>query len=235
MDNKKIHVMAIGAHAGDMELTCGAVLTKYAMNGHKVTLVHMTSGEKGHPILSGDVYKKQKDKEANEFAGKIGAQAMILPYKDGELLDSEEVKFYVCDLIRQYKPDILITHWKNSIHKDHEATYKIVKDAVFYASIKSFQRDLSPHCIRALYFAENWEDPEDFKPYIYIDVSETYNIWIEALKSYEFIGNSPYFKYLDYYNALSIVRGAECRRERAETFAIEPLGIKQIFDYFPVK
>jgi LmbE family N-acetylglucosaminyl deacetylase len=44
--NNKMHIMAIGAHIGDMELTCGGVLTKYAMEDHKVTILHMTAGEK---------------------------------------------------------------------------------------------------------------------------------------------------------------------------------------------
>lgn len=232
--DKKIHVMAIGAHAGDMELTCGGVLTKYAMEGHRVTLVHMTPGEKGHPTLSDEEYTKQKSEEAKEFADKIGAEVLMLPYRDGELEDTDEVKFHVCDIIRQYKPDILITHWKNSIHKDHAATYRIVQDAYFYADIKSFKRDLPEHSVSGLYFAENWEDPYDFKPYIYMDISSAYDEWIEAIKSYEFVCNSPYFKYLEYYSALSVIRGAECRKDKAEAFAVDPLAMKQIFEYFPV-
>ncbi|WP_027625447.1 PIG-L deacetylase family protein [Clostridium lundense] len=233
--DKKVHIMAIGAHAGDMDLTCGGILAKYAMEGHRVTLVHMTPGEKGHPILNDEEYAKQKLEEAKEFADKIGAEALMLPYRDGELEDTDEVKFHVCDIIRQYKPDILITHWKNSMHKDHAATYRIVQDAYFYAGIKSFNRDLPEHSVSGLYFAENWEDPYDFKPYVYIDISSAYDKWIEAIKSYEFVSNSPYFKYLEYYSALSVVRGAECRKDKAEAFAVDPLSMKQIFEYFPVK
>ncbi len=233
--DKKVHVMAIGAHAGDMELTCGGVLTKYAMEGHKVTLIHMTPGEKGHPTLTDEEYAIQKHKEAKEFADKIGAEVLMLPYKDGELEDTDEVKFYVCDIIRQYKPDILITHWKNSMHKDHAATYRIVQDAYFYAAIKSFKRDLPEHSVSGLYFAENWEDPYDFKPYIYMDVSSAYDRWMEAVKSYEFVCKSPYFKYLEYYSALSVIRGAQCRKDKAEAFAVDPLSIKQVFQHFPVR
>lgn len=232
---KKIHIMAIGAHAGDMELTCGGVLTKYTMEGNEVTLLHMTAGEKGHPYLTDDEYRKQKVEEANTFAKKIGANVITLDYKDGELPDDDKVKFEVCDIIRDKKPDVIITHWKNSMHKDHAATYRIVQDAYFYAAIKSFKRPYPEHSIKGLYFAENWEDPYGFKPYVYIDISKSFEKWIDALKSYEFVVKSPSFKYLEYYSALSVVRGAESRKPHAEAFAIDPLGIKQIYDYFPVK
>lgn len=232
---EKIHIMAIGAHAGDMELTCGGILTKYAMQGHKVTLLHLTAGEKGYPILSDTEYRAQKIKEANAFAKMIGANAMILDYKDGELNDDDATKFKVCDIIREQKPDVIITHWKNSIHKDHEATYRIVRDAVYYADIKSFERGFPPHSIQGLYFAENWEDPYDFKPYIYVDITLSYEKWLEAVKCYEFVVKSPYFRYLEYYSALSTLRGCECGKAHAEAFAIDPFGIKQIYEYFPVR
>ncbi|WP_027398649.1 PIG-L deacetylase family protein [Anaerovorax odorimutans] len=230
--DKKVHVMAIGAHAGDMELTCGGVLTKYAMEGHRVTIVHMTPGEKGYSKLNAKEYKEQKIEESNLFASKIGAESLILPYKDGELVADDNTKFSVCDIIRKYKPDIIITHWKNSIHKDHKAVYKIVQDAYFYAAIKSFERDLPAHGIKGLYYAENWEDAYDFKPYIYLDISGAYEKWLDALKCYEFIRLGKEFNYLDYYKALAIVRGAECRKKSAETFAVDALNIKQTLDYF---
>lgn len=234
--DKKVRVMAIGAHAGDMELTCGGVLAKYAQEGNIVKIVHMTPGEKGHPILEDSEYRKQKEEEAYKCAQKIGAEAIVLNYKDGELPDTDEVKFEVCDIIRDFKPDILITHWKNSMHKDHAATYRIVNDAYFYAAIKSFKRELSEHNVQGLYFAENWEDPYDFNPYVYIGIDdEAYNTWIEAINIYEFAAKSPYFKYIDYYSALSVVRGAQCRKSHAEAFAVDPIAVKQVFDNFPVR
>ncbi len=231
--DKKMCIMAIGAHIGDMELTCGGALTKYAMEGHKVTILHMTAGERGHYALTPEEYKKQKINEARTFANKIGGEAVVLNYKDAELPDNNDVKFEVCDIIREKKPNVIITHWGNSIHKDHATTYKIVKDACFYASLNSFERKLPPHSIQGLFFAENWEDPYEFKPYIYIDISSAYDKWIDALKNCEFVLKSPYFKYFEYYNALSIVRGAESRTERAEAFAVDPFDVKQACEYFP--
>lgn len=66
-------------------------------------------------------------------------------------------------------------------------------------------------------------------------ISSAYDKWIEAVKSYEFVYKSPYFKYLEYYSALSVIRGAQCRKDKAEAFAVDPLSIKQVFQHFPVR
>lgn len=233
MERKHIHIMAIGAHIGDMELTAGGVLAKHAVLGDKITLVHLTAGEKGNPpSMTVEEYRKQKLNEARKFAEMLGGEAIVLNYKDGELPDDDKVRFEVCDIIRKYKPDVLITHWKNSMHKDHAATHRIVLDAQFYAGVKGFEREYPAHFAAGPYFAENWEDAYDFKPYVYVDISEGYDLWKKAVSTQWFVTNSTSFKYLEYYDALSRVRGAECRRERAETFAVDPMSMRKVIDSF---
>ena len=39
-------ILAIGAHIGDMELTCGGVLATHALKGDKIVTVALTAGEK---------------------------------------------------------------------------------------------------------------------------------------------------------------------------------------------
>jgi LmbE family N-acetylglucosaminyl deacetylase len=126
----------------------------------------------------------------------------------------------------------LITHWKNSIHKDHEAANRIVIDAQFYAGIRGFERENPAHYAAGPYFAEKWEDPFEFKPYTYIDITEGYELWSKALKEIWFVTNSKSFKYFDYYDALSKVRGAESRKERAQAFAVSPMSMRQILSSF---
>ena len=155
-------IMAIGAHIGDMELTAGGVLASMALEGHKIITLALTSGEKGNPKdMSVEDYRIQKNREAKAFAEMLGGTSIVLPYDDGTLVHNEKIGFEVADLIREHKPDILITHWKNSMHKDHETTHKIVNDAQFYAGIKGFERKNPPHFAAGPYYAENWEDPTD--------------------------------------------------------------------------
>ena len=78
-------ILAIGAHAGDMELTAGAVLIKQHKLGDRVVILQMTLGEGGNPRLSPAVYGAQKRSEALAADSVIGAETIFGPYRDGEI------------------------------------------------------------------------------------------------------------------------------------------------------
>ena len=228
------HILAIGGHCGDMEFTCGAVLLKHAKAGHQITLLHLTRGEKGDPTMSPDDYAAQKKIEAEAAAKALGGKALFLPYGDGELPVNDEVKYQIADIIREIKPTTLITHWKKSIHKDHANTHLNVVDAQFYAAIPGIKRALPHHSARGPYYAENWEDPYDFNPYIYVDVSDVFDEWVEAACKYKlFAGGVSKFPFKDYYKSLAVIRGAQIGVKYAVAFDIEPMGKKQVMGFMP--
>ncbi|GKX29734.1 hypothetical protein SH1V18_22140 [Vallitalea longa] len=229
MDDKKT-IMAIGGHIGDMELTAGGVLASMSLEGHKIITVALTGGEKGNPPnMSVADYRKQKIEEANKFAEMLNGEAIVFKYSDGELPVNDEVKFKLCDVIRKYKPNVIITHWKNSIHKDHAATHQIVKDAQFYAGLPGFEREYPPHYAQGPYYAENWEDPYGFKPYTYVEVTEEgFKLWEKAISQHWFTVNSTSFKYKEYYSHLMALRGCEVRKEYAQAFNVEEMS-KRVF------
>lgn len=233
MAREKLHIMAIGAHIGDVELSCGLTLSKHATLGDKITTVALTAGEKGAPSsISVNEFKEKNIKSASEFANMLGGQAIVLDYRDGEVPENDDIKFEVCDIIRRHKPDVILTHWKYSIHKDHMACHKIVVDAQFYAALAHMKRDEAPHWARGPYFAENWEDAYKFSPYVFVDVTEGFELWYDAVRKLWLTENSPWFRYLDYYNALSIMRGALIHKERGETFMVEPSQMRTVLSSF---
>lgn len=228
-DGKKV-LMAIGGHVGDAELTCGGVLASASLRGEKIVTVALTGGERGAPPhISVADYRRQKEDEARAFAEMLGGEAVVFPYVDGELPETDEVKLQLCDVIRQYKPDVLLTHWKNSMHKDHMATHRIVKDAQFFAGLPTMERALPAHYAAGPYYAENWEDAEDFVPYTYVEVTpEGFELWYKAISTHWFAVNSPSFHYREYYATLMKLRGFLCRKEYAEAFTIEKIDQKII-------
>lgn len=217
-------IVAFGAHIGDLELMFGGVAAKCASEGNRVVFVHMTAGERGHPSLSPEKYKEQKIMEGKESARMLGAEFRLMPYADGELECSKEVKLAVCDEIRRLKPDAIFTHWKGSYHRDHLSVYEIVKEAIFYASLPGFRSELQKHSVPALYFCENWEDPKGFEPRVYVDFSDHFDTWVESIMIHEFVrgrGLPSDYPYADYYKALARIRGIEAGFKYAEAFMHE--------------
>lgn len=216
---KKLHIMAVGAHCGDMELVAGGVIAKYTRAGHEASIVHLTPGEKGHPHLKPEEYAKQKIEEAKKAAEILGAEPIFLPYRDAELPVNDEVKFKLAEVIREKKPDVIITHWKNSMHPDHANTYLIVEGALLIAALPAFELKYPAHGVRGLFYGENWEDPYGFEPDVYVDITSTYDVWVEAIKQYEFVrGGVSTFRYLDYYTHLAVVRGCLMGVKYAQAF-----------------
>ena len=228
-------ILAIGAHAGDMEISAGALLLKQHELGDRVVILHLTLGEGGNPRMSPEQYGEQKRREAVQVAAALGAEVIFGPYRDGELPNDEAARRYVADVIRQVKPTSIITHWRRSIHKDHAATSAIVDDAVLLASLDGVKTDHPAHRgVHGVWYAENWEDAEGFDPYIYVDVSGVIPRWRDAVSKYEFIrGGISGFRYLDYYTALATLRGAESRREAAVAFDIDDMGKRRVLDSVP--
>jgi N-acetylglucosamine malate deacetylase 1 len=227
-------ILAIGAHAGDMELTAGALLLKQHALGDRIVLLHLTLGEGGNPKLSPEVYGAQKRREAQAAAAMLGAQVIFGPYKDGELPNTEEVRRYVAEVIREVKPTLVITHWRESLHRDHSTTHAVVEDAVLLAALEGVKLASPPHRGVRLWYAENWEDAEQFKPYLYVDVSGQMDGWRALVSNYEFVrGGVSSFDYLDYYTSLATLRGAEVQRGQVEAFDIDPLGKRRVLDAVP--
>ncbi|MFC5401293.1 PIG-L deacetylase family protein [Cohnella soli] len=220
--SEKMTILAIGGHVGDMELTAGGALASHALKGDKIVTLALTAGERGVPAGQ-DVgeYRAQKVREAAQFAELLGGESIVFEIPDGELQDSEEMRYRVCDVIREVKPNVIITHFKNSMHKDHMTTHRIVNDARFFAGLAAMKRDLPAHFAGTLYYAENWEDAVDYRPYVYVDFSqEAYDLWIKALSLHWFVTGSKSFPYMEYYKHLARVRGIEARKQYAETFMV---------------
>jgi len=234
-DKARKTILAVGAHAGDMEVAAGAVLAKHAKAGDRVVFLHLTLGEGGNPTLSPADYGAQKRREAEAAAKVIGAEVVFGPYKDGELPDTEETRRFVADVIRQLKPTHLIAHWKKSLHKDHSVASAVAVDAVLLASLAGVTSRYPPH--RGLWrvlFTENWEDREEFSPYVYVEVTDALDAWEKCVTQYQFIrGGVSSFPYLEYYKALARVRGAEGGFTFAECFDVQPWGKKQAVRALP--
>jgi N-acetylglucosamine malate deacetylase 1 len=225
-------ILAIGAHAADMELTAGPILAHQKLLGDRIVILHLTLGEAGNPKLAPAKYAEQKRHEAEAAAKALGAEVIIGPYSDALLPNDEAARRYVADVIRQVKPTYVITHWKNSIHKDHSATSAIVQDAILWTELEAVKTNHAAfRGVRGLYYADNWEDAEGFKPYISVDVSDAFEQWKQAIREYEMVrGGISSFAYFDYYTAHLREMGALAGRKYAAALNVDESSKRVVLD-----
>ena len=217
--NRQKSILAVGAHVGDMELTSGGLLATCSRLGWKVVLVTLTSSERSAPEgMDLKQVKQTKVKEAAAFARVLGAESIVLDIPDGFLKPSRKVSFLLRDLICRNTPEIVVTHYA-SPHKDHMACHTIVNHAVFYASLPNSRRGDLPHSVPHLLYAENWEDNEDFKKELYIDTSEGYALWQDALQKETSVLQCPFLPIVEYYTVKSRLNGILAHTGHAECYA----------------
>ncbi len=178
MASSTIDVLAIGAHPDDLELSCGGTLLKMKALGYTAGMVDLTRGERG---TRGSAEIRQSEADA---AFKImGLDARVnLDLGDMHLQDTQDRRRKVVEVIRKFKPRLVITHWPHDRHPDHEGASALVKHAMFLSGARNFDADGDPHVPgRLLYFPSHWV--QDLN--VYVDITEFYERKIEAAKCYK--------------------------------------------------
>ena len=202
-------LMAIAAHPGDGLFTMGATLARQIESGGSGVLLSLSLGEKGAPKNIPVKQYGEMQRTATEKAMRLlGGDSIILSYPDAEIPFNDESSKAVCDVIREQKPDIVVTHWSGSWHKDHQNCHLIVHDAIFYADLATLERKRPSHTVSKLYYADNWEDATNFQPDTYLDIEPVYEKWMKACDFYPmWRGQTGFFRYNDYYGSLAVMRG----------------------------
>ena len=104
MKDEKVDLLFFGAHADDLELSCGGTIAKYVKDGLRVGMIELTRGElgtRGTPEI--------REREARAAAGILGAHVRTqLDFGDGGLRTGREEEMELIDVIRRYRPSIVI-------------------------------------------------------------------------------------------------------------------------------
>jgi LmbE family N-acetylglucosaminyl deacetylase len=165
-------VLAVSAHPADAELQAGATLARWANEGSLVHHVVCTDGSKGtwDPTTQAAELRETRQQEQRAANLALGAQGDVtfLDYVDGELVDTMDARRRLTAVIRQVKPDLVLTHdpWhRYRLHPDHAAAGFLTVNAIVAARDPLFFPDLeiAPHRPAALWLYET-DTPNHVEP-----------------------------------------------------------------------
>ena len=166
-------IIAFAAHPDDIEFLCAGTLAKYKASGWDVGIVISTNGEVGSPTLSKPEIAAVRKKEAEASAALIGAEFFWLGYPDEFLFNTREVRLHFINVIRQFRPDIIITLDKDSdYHPDHTTTGQIIWDTHVMVTVPNIETD-APPCdkIPEIFYMDTVMGV-NFTPEFYVDISD---------------------------------------------------------------
>lgn len=176
-----MRIASIHAHPDDAEILAGGTLALLANLGHQITIVTMTPGDKGSDQLSPDDIAAVRRLEAATAAMLIGADYICAEFRDLEIFSDHASRARIVELVRQLRPDIVLTSAPSDYLCDHEATSVLVRDALFAASARNYRTESAPlERIPHLYFMDPIEgldrEHQPVMPDFVADVTEVFEI-----------------------------------------------------------
>ncbi|QDV38136.1 PIG-L deacetylase family protein [Tautonia plasticadhaerens] len=112
-------VLAIGAHPDDLELLCSGTLARFLDLGSAVELAVACRGDRGGSGGPDPALADRRRAEAEAAAGALGAPIRFLGFGDSDVYDSPESRARFVSLLRESRPDLVITHPPEDYHADH--------------------------------------------------------------------------------------------------------------------
>lgn len=176
----KLDILAFGAHPDDIELGCGGTLVSHVKKGKKVGLIDLTLGElgtRGTPEI--------RLEEAQEAAKIIGAEIREnLRMADGFFVNDETHRLLIIQILRKYRPEIVLCNAPNDRHPDHGNGAKLVRDAAFLSGLRKIEtshngENQAPWRPKAVYHYVQFYDLE---PDFVVDISDAIE---EKMASYK--------------------------------------------------
>jgi len=163
---------------------------------------------------------KRRFDEAKKAAKHVGAEFETLNINDGEVWVNDENLRKVMRCIREYAPDLIITHRPNDYHRDHRYCGQLVLDASYMLIVPLMYPEYhTPYRLMPVicYAYDDFNNPP-FEPMVILDITDVYERKAAGCALHE----SQIYEWLPYSmsNEASVPgpEDAKGRRELVETF-----------------
>ena len=174
---KTLDVLAIAAHRDDVEITCGGTMIKMVDKGYKVGILDLTQGEMGTKGTAGE--RENDSIKAAKIMGLAWRGNLSLP--DAAVEVTRENKLKIAEMVRIFRPGLVILPFWLQRHPDHLAASQLGYDACYLAGLKKLKLDGEPHRPRKVIYASSFRD---VRHSFFVDISDQMRRKIESVKAY---------------------------------------------------
>ncbi|WP_235296124.1 bacillithiol biosynthesis deacetylase BshB1 [Portibacter marinus] len=235
----EVDILAIGVHPDDVELSCSGTLLEQIENGYSVGLVDLTQGElgtRGTPEI--------RMKEAQDAAALMGAEFRVnLNMKDGLFSITEENLIKVIEVIRTYRPKIVLANAIQDRHPDHGRAAQLVHQACFLSGLRKIKTSKDGEVQEAWRPKNVYHYIQDraLEPDFVYDISNVIDMKMEVIKAFKSQFYDPDSKepsspisgkdFMEFIIAKARDFGREAGFQYAEGFTTyKKIGVQDLFD-----
>jgi LmbE family N-acetylglucosaminyl deacetylase len=198
----KSSLLVVCAHPDDETLGAGGTIHHHATHGIPVDVLCLTGN-------------RERNNELQEVCDALGVRKVYTNARDDFDIDRSLIESVV-NVILETTPQVLITHSLTDYNRNHILCADVVIEAVEWAAhTTQFE---NAHMVESIYNMEI--NSLHSKPNIMMNISDSYETVVSALKRYESQISKAEGYYLKLYDSRTRLRGVQSACERAEAFTI---------------
>jgi LmbE family N-acetylglucosaminyl deacetylase len=183
-----MNIAAFIAHPDYATFAIGGTLINHAAGGDDVYLVSITPGELG---IGTAVFPEKPRQELiayrqanlNKLADKQGLKEVrVLDFVDSEIMNTPELRRAIAELVREFKPEIVITHYPHDTHPDLRTVGQATVDACIFAGLGYVKMKHPAFAVPRMYGFGIYST-ENFDPDTFVDISNVIEKKYQAAQS----------------------------------------------------
>ncbi len=200
-----MRILGCGAHPDDIDIFFYGTLAAARALGAEISCLIATDGAAGSATPGAEL-ARQRRIEATEAAASLGATPVFLDRPDGSLAGDAEAAGLLEVAIRDFAPDLVITHAPEDYHPDHRALSRLTLDAARFRAPVLYADTLMG---------------DGFTPTLYVDVTAHIEAKRAAIRAHQSQRPERFVSAAETWNRF---RALQCNApERyAEAFRFEP-------------
>ncbi|MEB2774239.1 bacillithiol biosynthesis deacetylase BshB1 [Algoriphagus sp. D3-2-R+10] len=179
----KLDILVFSAHPDDAELGCSGTIASHVARGYKVGVVDFTQGEMG---TRGTPEIRLQEADASSKILKLSAREN-LGFKDVYFQNDEAHQLKLIEMIRKYKPDIVLANAVSDRHPDHEKGSNLASTACFMSGLRKIETHLDGVAQEAWrpkfvyhYIQNNYIEPD-----LVMDITPYWQIKIDSILAFQ--------------------------------------------------
>ncbi|MFF5210808.1 PIG-L deacetylase family protein [Streptosporangium sp. NPDC000396] len=194
-ENEINRVLTVTAHPDDVDFAAAGSIARFVDRGVEVVYCVVTDGDAGgfdRELDNGGMAELRRTEQTNAAKAVGVTDLRFLGYHDGTVVESLDLRRDIARVIRQVRPDLVITHTPERnyrfvapSHPDHRAVGGSTLDAVYpdarnpYAFPELLQQEgLEAWTVREVWLAGG------MTPNHHVDVTDTFERKIAALHAH---------------------------------------------------
>ena len=213
-------ILVIGAHPDDETLGVGGTVVKHIANGATAELCVVTAGYE--PLITREEMdaRRKEALDASAILGFSNTHFLELPAVKLDTLPKIQLNDSLKKVIDSFKPDTVYTTGDTDMNMDHRYVHEATMVAARPRPGCSVKRLLTYE----LPSSTEWGAMmlgTPFTPNVFVDISETLDKKIEAMKAYKMeLKEFPHPRSLKNIEAMATFRGASVGVKAAEAFRL---------------